>query len=131
MDYLGDAWIHAANDALASSEVVPGDDPIFIAQHVDDACAYLISITKSGTSVVDLAGDQPPATALRFRQSWATACSIARGETDAHQAFLLGEVHFSGDIATLLASAPVLNSIASALEPVMAQTTFPVEFSAR
>jgi len=130
MDYLSDAWIDAANHALSESESVAHADELVIAQQVEGARSYLVTVGAEGTSITDLNGAEPPAGAVCFRQNWATACSIARGETDAHQAFLLGEVHFSGEVATLVASAPVMAAIAQALEPVMACTTFPDSFRA-
>lgn len=60
-----------------------------------------------------------------FRQSLATARAIASGETDAHQAFLLGEIRFEGTIEALIEHRDSLQWLHQALAPVMATTTWP------
>lgn len=129
MDYLSDTWIDAANHALAADSTLFDNAELAIFQQVTGARSYLVTITGVRAWIVDTNHADPPPNALCFQQDWATACRIARGETDAHQAFLLGEIRFSGDIASLITHATTFDRLAGALAPVMARTTFPENFS--
>lgn len=129
VDYLSDAWIAAANRALAAESAQFGTTQLTIYQQVLAARSYVVHITDQGASLVAAGQPDPPPGALCFAQDWSTACRIAQGETDAHQAFLLGDITFSGEIASLLSHAATFEHLATILAPVMAQTVFPEEFS--
>lgn len=129
MQYLSDVWIAAANRALSSVTTDTGPTPLVVVQHVVDARSYLITLGEDGASLVSLDNDFAPENALTFTQNWATACGVAQSVTDAHQAFLLGDIAFTGDIATLIDRAGLLEQIAAALAPVMEATTFPAVFA--
>lgn len=129
MNYLSDEWIEEANTALASASERFGSTTLTIAQCVRDARSYVISINGTAASLRACSAEELPQQTLRFSQSWTTACEVARSETDAHQAFLLGDISFSGDVQELVTSVDVLADVAAILAPVMAQTAFPEQFT--
>jgi len=126
MRYLSDAWLDAANDALATSEAPPQGARLIIDQHVSDVGSWRVVIDDA-PHIDRLAGEDPERSRAdaAFRQSLATAHAIAVGSTDAHQAFLLGEIRFEGDINAVIQQRDALRWLQLALAPVMAQTTWP------
>ena len=59
-----------------------------------------------------------------FRQSIDTARAIAQGDTDAHQAFLLGDIRFEGSIDALITHRASFEWLEQTLAPVMEATTW-------
>ena len=92
-------------------------------QLVHDVVDYRVIIERDACSISLLNNDLPPADAV-FRQSRDTAQAVAQGTTDAHQAFLLGQITFEGNIDVLIERRDAFTWLASALAPVLATTTF-------
>ena len=59
-----------------------------------------------------------------FHQDLDTAQAVAQGTTDAHQAFLLGQITFEGSIDVLIERRDAFTWLAAVLAPVLATTTF-------
>lgn len=127
--YLSDEWFAAANAAVRDAAATAPAGPVIVDQHVtdDDPITWRVAINTGAASIrVIAAGDDgddlaPHAT---FRQTRATARAVATGERDAHQAFLLGEIEFEGDINVLVERRAALDWLAETLAPVLAATDF-------
>lgn len=126
MRYLSDEWIAAADVALKAAAVSAPAERIVIDQYVEGAANYRVVVAESACSVEALSdakhGDEEANAA--FHQTLATAQAVAQGETDAHQAFLLGQITFTGDIDVLIERREAFDWLQGALEPVMSQTIF-------
>lgn len=126
--YLSEEWLIAANEAVRASSAPPGR--LVIDQHVTDAGSWrtVIDTTSSIQRISaddDRASDDPStAPNATFNQSRATAQALAQGETDAHQAFLLGAITFEGEIDVLIERRDTLRWLQETLAPVMALTTW-------
>lgn len=124
MQYLSDEWFEAADAAVRASPAPPAE--IVVDQHIDGGPSWRVVIGPEPSVQrlpVDPAVELPEADAV-FHQSRRTAEAIARGDTDSHQAFLLGQVRFSGDIDRLLSRREALAWLQQALAPVMNETVW-------
>lgn len=126
--YLSSEWIAAAADAVERAQDHAPAEPTIVDQHVEDTVSYRVVIETGACSltVLDDATDFPaePAADATFHQSHATARAVASGETDAHQAFLLGKIRFEGDVGVLIQRRASFDWLAEVLSPVMAATEF-------
>lgn len=126
--YLSNEWIQAANAAVQAASSTAPEARVVVDQRVSKAVDYRITIQRDACAIVSLesttaSSDSPAADAV-FRQSLDTARAVAQGTTDAHQAFLLGQITFEGNIAVLIERRDAFTWLASALAPVLAKTTF-------
>lgn len=123
--YLSEEWIQAANAAVEAAADAAPVAGVVIDQHVADTISYRIVIEQHACSIVEFGGEPPtPAADAVFRQSLDTAYAVAQGTTDAHQAFLLGQITFEGAIDVLIERRDAFGWLESALKPVLAATTF-------
>lgn len=89
----------------------------------DGDIRYRVTIAGGGLRVTRAdAGDPADAT---LRLAFHTAVDLASGRRPAHDAFLGGEVTFSGDLRRLQAVAAALAGLAGALGHVQDHTTYP------
>ncbi|MEM7093476.1 MAG: hypothetical protein AAF567_10780 [Actinomycetota bacterium] len=123
MQYLSDAWFAAADAAVRGAGPAPSG-PLTIVQQVDGVGAWKVTLGAS-PEIRRFAPGVEEAADATFRQTAETARRIARGETDAHQAFLLGDISFDGDITRLIEHRAALDWLEAALAPVMAATEWP------
>jgi len=135
---LSDAWFHAVQAAFdAAASPAPGR--LVLDQHFsdrpDDGYRIVLGESSTITPLRDLPDDgyrivlgesssitplrdlpvDGPAPDASFTQSLESAQAIARGEADAHQAFLLGDIDFTGDISTLITHRPSLDWLAEVM----------------
>ena len=122
MRYLSDEWFEAADAAVRDASPAPVE--LTIDQHVDGSASWRVAIgVDSRIQRLDSnAAELPDAADAVFRQAQDTAAAIARGDRDSHQAFLLGEIRFEGDIDRIIERRAGLDWLHAALEPVMART---------
>ena len=124
MLFLSEEWLSAANAAVQATEGAP-QDPLVIDQHITGARSYRIVLgPRPSVERIDPTDATRPPADGSFTQSIATARSIATGETDAHQAYLLGQIRFEGDVNALIERRDAFEWLERALAPAMAQTTF-------
>ena len=125
MKYLSDEWLRAANQAVVAAVGSAPDPGVTIDQHIDGGRSYRVRISNENAGLVSL-DESHDATAAdaSFTQSAATAQAIASGETDAHQAFLLGDIRFEGDVTILIERRDAIEWLQATLAPVMANTEF-------
>lgn len=125
MRYLSDEWFAAADAAVQSAAHAAPTGPVVIDQYVtdDEPLTWRVHIDTGNASIRVMQQPDDGAHAS-FRQSRATAIAVATGARDAHQAFLLGEIEFEGDIDVLVERRPALDWLAETLAPVLAQTDF-------
>lgn len=125
MRYLSEEWILAADACVRSASAAAPSGRIVIDQVIEDACSYRITIEQDAASITQIDGQtQVSAADARFRQTAATAAAVAQGHTDAHQAFLLGQIRFEGDISILIDRREALVWLETVLAPVMSETVF-------
>lgn len=128
MRYLSDAWFEAADKAVGDASKTAPAGRVVIDQFVDDV-SFRVCIDRHGSSItVFEPAHQPvehaePADAT-FTQSRATAAAVARGGTDAHQAFLLGRIRFHGNVDVLIERRDSFAWLEAVLAPVLAATTY-------
>lgn len=130
MHYLSIEWFEQANAAVqaAASEAPPGR--VVVDQTVlnpgEAPLTYRVIIEPGAAEIVR----EPASLGLtdaadaHFEQQAATAAAIVRGETDAHQAFLLGHIRFEGDIAVLIEQRAAFEWLEATLAPVLENTMF-------
>lgn len=123
MRYLSDEWIAAADKAVRAAAANAPAEPLVIDQHVTGVASYRVRIAQGDCSVAALGAGAEGADAT-FRQDAATARAVATGETDAHQAFLLGRITFTGDADVLIQRRDAFAWLADTLTSVMADTEF-------
>ena len=123
MRFLSPQWIEAADAALAAATGAP-PERVVIDQEIVGVATYRVTVDAGIASVASLPTHPTEAADVTFGQDYATARAIAQGDTDAHQAFLLGRIRFSGDVDVLLARRDTFRWIATALAPLMARTSF-------
>jgi hypothetical protein len=124
MRYLSDEWIAAIDLAVRTAAQTGPDQRLVVDQHVEGVIDYRIVVARTGAGAwagIDAAAPPPDAA---FYQTEATARAIARGDTDAHQAFLLGAIRFEGDVDLLIERRDTMTWLEQVLAPVMAATTF-------
>jgi putative sterol carrier protein len=126
--YLSNEWIKAANAAVQAAASAAPANRVVVDQRVSNAVDYRITIERDACAIVliddaEKGTDRPAADAV-FRQSLDTARAVAQGTTDAHQAFLLGQITFEGNIDVLIERRDAFTWLESVLAPVLAQTTF-------
>ena len=125
MRYLSNEWIQAADAAVQQAAHTAPAAPVVVEQHVDGALSYRVEIAQGSCSVSVLGPDSSATNAdAVFRQNLATATAVAQGATDAHQAFLLGQITFEGNIDLLIERRDAFAWLEEALAPVLAATTF-------
>lgn len=126
MEFLSDDWLGAADQAVRDSAATAPAIPLTIDQHIEGVVSYRVVIDRGVASVqrIDATNTSLGAPDAAFTQSAETARSLASGETDAHQAFLLGEITFAGDIDVVIARRDALDWLQAALAPVMELTDF-------
>ena len=123
MEYLSEAWFLAADRALRSAER-PAPLRLVIDQNVTGRERWRVVLDPAG-SRIERPPESPSSADGSFEQSLTTAAAIARGELDAHAAFLLGEISYRGDIEVLIDARPALDWLETQLAPVMAKTVWP------
>lgn len=124
MRYLSEEWLAAAADAVRDASPAPSG-PLIVDQRVDHDGTSLCWRTTFGPESSIVAVDAADGTAdVVFRQSFETARAVAQGETDAHQAFLLGAIRFEGSIDALITHRDSFEWLEQTLAPVMASTTW-------
>jgi len=121
--YLSRDWVAAADAAVRSAAVSAPPGRVVIDQIVEGALSYRVSIDSEEASIVVL-DHTDSAHDAQFSQSLATAMAVAQGTTDAHQAFLLGHIRFSGDVNVLIERRESLAWLEAALAPLLQATTF-------
>lgn len=62
--------------------------------------------------------------AVGFSQRFSTALAVAQGEKSSHEAFLLGEITFSGDVEILIRERETFSWLEKQLAPVIGETDF-------
>ncbi len=147
VQYLSDEWFSAATEAIATAGALPGPCDLTVHQRVDDLTwsvrffdqrAELLRTALSSDTAVprdtalsrdtalprDTASDGGADSQVSFSQTRDVANSIGSGQRDAHEAFLLGDVVFDGDVELLIKHRAVFDWLESALAPLMAITTF-------
>ena len=123
--YLSKEWIEAANAAVEAAADSAPEQGVIIDQHVSDTISYRIVIERNACLIAELDNKMPsPAADAVFRQNLDTAHAVAVGTTDAHQAFLLGQITFEGAIDVLIERRDAFGWLESTIAPVMAATTF-------
>jgi hypothetical protein len=122
--YLSEEWLSAADRAVRDASPAPSG-ALVIDQHIDDEGTALCWRTTLGlqSRIERIAPESTGADAV-FRQSYATARAIAQGSSDAHQAFLLGDIRFEGSIDALITHRGSFEWLEQALAPVMAATSW-------
>ena len=126
MQYLSDVWLDEAASAFsAASDPLPRDADFTIQQLVDGTpngdVAY--ALVLSGRSVTLTKGVAADAT-VSFRQDWATATGVAKGEISAQAAFMNGQIQLGGDTSTLVNNHDLLVEVDDLLKDLRAKTTF-------
>lgn len=130
MRYLSDEWIAAVDEAVRAASADAPTDPLVIDQHVTDVVSYRVRVEQGSSSITRLAEagaggiDGSSGVDAAFTQDLSTAVAVAAGETDAHQAFLLGRIRFTGDADVLIRRRDAFSWLAEILAPVMARTDF-------
>lgn len=127
MRYLSDEWIEAADEAVVAAATSAPAGRVVIDQHMHDGLGYRVVLAPGDCSIARLetASDaSDDAADASFTQSEATARAVATGETDAHQAFLLGHITFTGNVDVLIERRDSFAWLAEVLSPVMARTDF-------
>ena len=126
MRYLSDKWFAAADTAVREADPSAPKGRVVIEQIIEGVVKYQVVIGRGESGVFRSTGDDSSGRDVDaiFTQSESTAQSIASGGTDAHQAFLLGRIHFDGDIEVLIQRRDAFNWLDKVLAPVMAATTF-------
>jgi len=122
--YLSKDWIAAADAAVKATATSAPAGRVVVDQTIDDVVSYRVTIDATDPSVIEVSGHGHTEADATFRQTAATASAVAQGHTDAHQAFLLGHIQFTGDISLLIERRSSFEWLASALAPVLAKTTF-------
>jgi len=126
--YLSNEWIKAANTAVQAAASAAPANRVVVDQRVSDAVNYRITVERDACAIVSLDDAETttrgPAADAVFRQSLDTARAVAQGTTDAHQAFLLGQITFEGNIDVLIERRDAFTWLESVLAPVLAETTF-------
>lgn len=123
--YLSKEWIEAANAAVEAAADSAPDAGVVIEQHVKDTISYRVVIERNACLIAEFDDETPsPVADATFRQNLETAHAVAVGTTDAHQAFLLGQITFEGTIDVLIERRDAFGWLESTLAPVMAATTF-------
>ena len=126
--YLSEEWLAAADRAVRDASPAPSGS-LVIDQRVEledgqPATSIRWRTTLGAESrVAVVSDDADPADAV-FSQSFATARAVAQGDTDAHQAFLLGDIRFEGSIDALITHRAAFEWLEQALAPVMAATSW-------
>ena len=124
MQYLSNEWIAAANTAVEGAAMTAPVAPVVVDQYVDGATSYRVTIERDACAIVSFENPpQSPADAS-FRQNFETARAVAQGTTDAHQAFLLGQIRFEGNIDLLIERRDAFGWLEITLAPLLAKTTF-------
>lgn len=124
MRYLSEEWLAAADQAVRDASPAPAGK-LVIDQRVDHGDTVVRwRTTLASTSQIGRVDDHEDGADATFRQSFETARAVAQGETDAHQAFLLGDIRFEGSIDALIANRDSFEWLERALAPVMAATTW-------
>ncbi|MGI9616880.1 MAG: hypothetical protein ACR2QO_28450 [Acidimicrobiales bacterium] len=125
LQYLSDAWLEAADAALADQDPLPvvlrvgyrviGGPP--------DGASVLSHTLVLGPERVGVVGglDQPTVT---LTMDWEVAVAIAQGHASAQRAFLDGLVQLGGRPDALLGHQDDLSSVDDRLAPVRAVTTY-------
>lgn len=121
--YLSDDWLAAADRAVRRAGE-PAPSSIVIDQWVDGAGGFRVVIGPEASVAALRADTNDDVAAATFRQTLETARAIATGATDAHQAFLLGRIEFSGDLDRVIAARDALAWLEATLAPVMEETTW-------
>lgn len=122
--YLSEEWLAAADRAVRDASPAPSG-PLVIDQRVarDNTVVGWRTTFGAGSTIVAIDGNAGDADAV-FSQSFDTARAIAQGDTDAHQAFLLGDIRFEGSIDALITHRDSFEWLEQTLAPVMAATTW-------
>ena len=80
-----------------------------------------VVVDDGSARVVPGDADDPDVT---FRQSYATAAAIARGDMSAQTAFMIGELRVGGDVGLLMKHQATFEEVEDVFEAVRAGTEF-------
>ena len=124
VQYLSDEWLQAADAAVreAAESAPPG--PVHIDQYIAGGPSYRVSVESGSCAIRLISADDDTTPDAIFRQDRSTAVAVAQGVTDAHQAFLLGQITFEGNTDLLIERRDVFAWLESTLAPLLARTTF-------
>lgn len=124
MRFLSIEWFDAAASAFTKTGDVP-TATIVIEQVVTGVATWQVVFRAGQTpELVRFESEATTPADARFEQSWETACAIATGNLDAHEALLLGDITFSGDTHKVIDENEAYAWMSAALKPVIAQTSF-------
>lgn len=122
VEFLSDAWVAAADAALAPLAPVPA--------------ALVVAVTVTGGPAGDrryrlvLGPDRvgaepgPGPAAVTMTMTWELAVAVNQGRESAQRAFLDGRLVLGGDPVVLLGHAQQLAAVDDALAPLRARTAF-------
>ena len=124
MQYLSDEWLQAADAAVREAAESAPAGQLIIDQHIKGGPSYQVLIESGNCAINPISGDDDSSADAIFRQHRSTAVAVARGTTDAHQAFLLGQITFEGNADILIERRDAFAWLESTLAPLLARTTF-------
>ena len=129
MKFLSEEWVEALDARLRESDVrLPeGGMAALCVQNIAEfsdgeaPLCYFIQVDAQGTAATFGKAADP---SVVFTQPYDVAVSIAQRQTDAHAAFLLGEIKVAGDVIALLS----LNDITVQIQQLVASLYAVTEF---
>lgn len=125
MHYLSKEWLDAANTAVQAQHASAPLPRLTVDQHVGSDVSYRVVVERDASSITVIEPNHGLAAAdAVFHQDFETAVAIAQGDTDAHQAFLLGDISYSGDVSVLIERREAFDWLQATLAPLMADTGF-------
>ena len=126
--YLSLDWINALSDEVAASDLmreVAGTHHIGVTQVVSNGpegdVTYHLSVGDGRATFG--AGPADPED-VKMEQDWDTAVAVARGELNAQEAFISGQIRLFGDQQKLLESQPVFGALDAVFATVRERTTY-------
>ncbi|MEZ5411458.1 MAG: SCP2 sterol-binding domain-containing protein [Acidimicrobiales bacterium] len=122
VEFLSDAWVAAADAALARLAPVPA--PLVVAVTVTGGPGgeHRYRLVLGPDRVGAEAGPGPAAVTMTM--TWDLAVAVNQGRESAQRAFLDGRLVLGGDLVVLLGHAPHLAAVDDALAPLRARTSF-------
>jgi hypothetical protein len=127
-EFLSDAWLAELEKACGAASLGPADaTPLVIEQAVGDVpgrgdVRYHIVL---GGDRIDFRAGRADRRDVLFSTDYATAVSLARGQTNAQRALSQGRLRVSGDIHRLLERADALASLDDMFAAVRESTIYP------
>ena len=126
--YLSLDWINALSDEVEASDLmreVADTHHIGVTQVVSNGpegdVTYHLSVGDGRAAFG--AGPADPED-VKMEQDWDTAVAVARGELNAQEAFISGQIRLFGDQQKLLESQPVFGALDAVFATVRERTTY-------